>query len=162
MTAATRSPAPSPSLIFRARGRLCAVALEHVLETMRPLPVDTVPGVPGCVSGLAVLRGAAVPVIDVARLLGAPPGVAPEGAPGARFVAVRVGDRTVALAVEAVVGVRALDLRAFGELPPLLRDADADAVASVGTLDDELLLVLRAARLVPDGAPLNIVPGAPS
>jgi purine-binding chemotaxis protein CheW len=93
--------------------------------------------------------------VDVARLLDPsvdPRDPVPHGA--ARFVTVRTSDRTVALAVDAVVGIRGLPAGTLGELPPLLRDAGSDAVAAIGTLDAELLLVLRAARLVPgDDAP---------
>jgi hypothetical protein len=35
-------------------------------------------------------------------------------------------------------------------LPPLLRDAAVEAVAAIGTLDAELLLFLRTARIVPE------------
>ena len=38
----------------------------------------------------------------------------------------------------------------MAELPPLLREARSDAVEAIGVRDDELLLVLRATRLVPE------------
>lgn len=151
-----RNDPAAPSLLLRVRGRLCALPLEHVVETMRPLPVRPVADTPPFVTGVSVIRGAAVPVVDVARLLNPsadPRDSTPRGA--ARFVTVRTADRTVALDVDAVVGVRRLPAGALGELPPLLRDAGSDAVAAIGTLDAELILVLRAARLLPGDA----VPG---
>ncbi|HZE91839.1 MAG TPA: chemotaxis protein CheW, partial [Rhizobacter sp.] len=59
------------SVICRVQGRLCALPLSHVVETMRPLPTETIAGAPDFVCGLAVIRGAPVPVVDLARLLGA-------------------------------------------------------------------------------------------
>jgi purine-binding chemotaxis protein CheW len=145
------SETPAPSLLLRVRSRLCALPLEHVIETMRPRPVSAVVNTSPWVTGLSIIRGAAVPVVDVARLLDPSVGDAgvsdPNGA--ARFVTVRTGDRTVALAVDAVVGVRNLPASALGELPPLLRDVRPDAVAAIGTLDAELLVVLCTAHLVP-------------
>ena len=136
--------------MLRVRGRLCALPLEHVVETMRPQPVSSVAEPPPCVAGVAVIRSAAVPVVDVGRLLDPSARVEPGSAQRAlRFVTVRTGDRTVALAVDEVVGIRTLTTDALRDLPPLLREAGSDAVAAIGTLDAELLLVLRAARLVP-------------
>ena len=145
-----RNDLAAPSLLLRVRGRLCALPLEHVVETMRPQPVRPVADTPPFVAGVSVIRGAVVPVVDVARFLD--PSADPRDSAAsaeARFVTVRTANRTVALAVDAVVGVRRLPEGAQGDLPPLLRDAGSEAVAAIGTLDAELLLVLRAARLVP-------------
>jgi purine-binding chemotaxis protein CheW len=150
------------SLVFRAGGRQCMLPLEHIVETMRPLPVRAVAGAPPCVVGVAIVRGVALPVVDVARLLGesGDSGSVSSATAGARrFVTIRVGDRRVALAVDVVVGVRTLPEGTLREVPPLLRDAGSDAVATIGTLDAELLLVLRAARLVEDDATGGIPAG---
>jgi purine-binding chemotaxis protein CheW len=131
------------SLLCRVGGVLCAVPLHHVAETMRPLEVEPIAGVPSFVRGLAVIRGVPTPVVDAASLVGG-------GASRAtRFVTVRTGTRCVALAVESVVGIAQIPAASLAALPQLLEDA-ADVVAAVGTLDSELLLVLRASRLVPD------------
>jgi purine-binding chemotaxis protein CheW len=112
---------------------------------MRPLPVTPLAGTPPPVAGAAVVRGAPVPVVDLAALVGAD-----RVAPPARFVLLRLGARCAALAVDGVVGVARVDSAAA---EPLLSGAAAGAVASLGaTLDGELLVVLRAARIVPEGA----------
>jgi purine-binding chemotaxis protein CheW len=138
------------SLLFRVRARLCALPLAHVVEIMRPLPVEAIAEAPAGVLGVAVIRGEPVAVIDVAELLGNSAG-APAPEPFARLVTVRVRERTIALVVDRVVDVRSLPTESSRELPPLLRDADEDVVGALGTLDAELLFVLRAARLVPQG-----------
>src|ERR1700733_14675484 len=97
------------SLLFRVRARLCALPLAHVVETMRPLPVEAMAGAPRCVRGLAIIRGAPIPVVDVAELLGEGSVQTDTGTrsqPAARFVAVKVADRGIALAVDGVLGVR--------------------------------------------------------
>jgi purine-binding chemotaxis protein CheW len=132
------------SLLCRVQTKLCALPLECVLETMRPLPVEPLSGAPQFVPGLAMIRGEPVPVVDAARLLGA------EGARPARFVSVRAGERRVALAVDSVLGVRSIPAGSLRELPPLLRDASAEFVSAIGMLDAELLLILQSTRLVPE------------
>jgi purine-binding chemotaxis protein CheW len=114
---------------------------------MRPLPIEPLASAPAFVLGVAIVRGEPVPVVDVGALLGSSEATRPT-----RFVTLSIDGRSVALALEGVVGVRALPLEAMGALPPLLRDVHGDAVAALGTLDSKLLLTLRAARLVPEGA----------
>lgn len=119
---------------------------------MRPLPINAVAGAPPYVAGLAIVRGTALTVIELAGLLD-PTWLAKTHADDqqlpARFVTVKTSERPVALAVQAVVGVRTLPQASLRELPGLLRDAEAGAITSIGTLDSELLLVLAAARLLP-------------
>jgi purine-binding chemotaxis protein CheW len=130
-------------LLCRVRKRLCAVPLEHVVEIMRPLRVESFAGMPSFIKGVSLIRGAPVPVVDAGALLGTSDDAQP-----ARFVSVRAGQRRVALAVEEVLGVRELPAAALHGLPPLLHDASADVVSAVGTLDQEFLVVLQAARFV--------------
>jgi purine-binding chemotaxis protein CheW len=129
-------------LILGLRTKVCAVPLVHVIEIMRPLPIEELAGVPSCVEGVAVIRGIPTPVIRLAALLGSPAD-SPQ-----RFVTLRVDDRQVALAVERVLGVRELETRAQ-QLPPLLLDASKDIVESIDILDEQLLIVLRAGWELP-------------
>lgn len=130
-------------LLCRVGTRLCAVPLEHVVETLRPLRVEPLAGAQDFVLGVAILRGTPVPVVDAARLLGA------ASSNPARFVSLRVGERSIALAVDAVEDVRVLGPAELAELPPLLREARAEVLEALGRLDADLLLVLRSASLVP-------------
>lgn len=137
---------PSTALVVTAGARRCAIPLSFVGETMRPLPVEPVGGAPAFVCGLSVIRGSPTLVIDLSLLLGS------EGTARAatRFVTLRVGTRVLALRVETVIGVRALESVRLAELPPLIHHAAGDVLESIGTLDTELLVVLRAARLAPE------------
>ena len=121
-----------------------AIRLAQVLETMRPLSIEPLAGLPPFVLGLSVLRGAPVPVIDLANLLGS---AAP--ALHTRFVAVRAADRKALLAVESVVGVASLPERTLDSLPPLLGDMSAQAIDAIGSLDEGMLFVLKSGHIVP-------------
>jgi purine-binding chemotaxis protein CheW len=126
------------------RDVLCAIPVEHVEETMRPLPVESIAGVPVFVRGLAVVRGVPTPVVDAASLLS---GVASHPT---RFVTVRTGTRRVVLAVDAVVGIIEIPPDTVDVLPPLIQSYGLDAISAAGVLDADLLLVLRSTRLIPD------------
>jgi purine-binding chemotaxis protein CheW len=131
------------SLLCLAGGKACALPLSQVIETMRPLPVEAFPNAPMFVSGLALIRGEPLPVIDLSALLGV------QHASVARFVTVKVAERRVALAVQAVLGVRDLSQALLVTLPPLLREANADRITAVGRLDSQLLFLLSSMQLVP-------------
>jgi purine-binding chemotaxis protein CheW len=132
------------SLLCRVGDLFCALPLEHVEETMRPLAIEAIAGVPSFVRGLAVVRGAPIPVVDAASLIN---GVASHPR---RFVTVKAGTRRIALAVDAVVGVVEIPSGSLDALPQLFQDASLDAISAIGMLDADLLLVLRSTHLIPE------------
>jgi purine-binding chemotaxis protein CheW len=136
--------AATRNLLVRVQTRVCAVPLMHVVETMRPLPVESLAGMPTFVRGISIIRGVPTPVVDLGAVLGAQGG-APE-----RLVTLRLGDRQVALSVDGVLGVCDLDQTAIQELPPLLRGASTDVIEAIGMLDEQFLMVLRAGWELPD------------
>jgi purine-binding chemotaxis protein CheW len=134
------------ALIVTVGTRACAIPVEHVGETMRPLPIESIADMPEFIRGVSVIRGTAVPVVDLGALLQTSDRSDTYG----RFVTVKIGERRVAVAVDGVVGLRNLDLTQIGELPPLLRASDPRVIDAIGTCDAQLLIVLGAMRLVPD------------
>jgi purine-binding chemotaxis protein CheW len=132
-------------LICRVGSRLCGLPLEHVLETMRPLPVEPLSNAASFIDGLSLIRGRPTPVIDAGRLLGESGVLAARQ----RYVTLQLGEHSAALAVDAVLGVRKLDETALADLPALLRESHQELVIALGTLDQQLLLVLEHSRLLP-------------
>ena len=120
----------------------CAIPAEHVVETMRMLPIVPVDNMPPFTRGVALIRGASVPVIDLALLLGRP-----GGAP-ARLVTLQAGGRTTVLAVDDVRRLARLDRDRFEERPRVLSEGSAPFVRALAAADQALHLVLDAARLV--------------
>ena len=137
--------AHNSSLIVRAGTHTCALNLVDIVEIMRPLPVSPLAGGPQAVRGLSVIRGSPVPVVVLATLLNNG-----EHSLGTRFVTIRAGDRTVALSVDAVLGIREFEPALLSDLPPLLQGARLELLDAVGALDAELFLVLKTGKLVPD------------
>lgn len=137
---------PNPALLVRVRGGLCAFPLAEVIETMRPLPVEPFSGQSEFIQGVARIRGAAVPVIRLTALF-------PEDQScdlPTRLVTLRLGQRSIAVAVESVLGIADLSGQVFEGLPPLLKTARTEFIQALGTLDAEFLILLDTARLVPD------------
>jgi purine-binding chemotaxis protein CheW len=133
------------SLVVRAGARLCALPVSKVVEVHRPLTVEPVSQAPAAVLGFAIIRGVALPVVDLAVLLGGH-----SGGPCTRFVIVRAGERRFALSVETVLGVREFAPSFWGDLPPLLGPASAELIESVGALDADAILALETGHMVPD------------
>ena len=138
-------------LLCRIGSRIGALALKDVRETMRPLPIEPLMGTPPFVLGLAIIRGFPTPVVDAGSLVGPSTSPFPILSPSpARFVSLKLDERTAALAVDAVLDVCSLASETLSNIPPLLLGGDARLVSVMGALDSQLLLVLEAARLVPD------------
>jgi purine-binding chemotaxis protein CheW len=139
-------------LLCRVGSHIAALDVRDVWETLRPLPIEPLTGAPTFVLGLAIVRGFPMPVVDVNRLLGSSvsSSTALISPSPARFVSLKLGDRRAALAVDAVLEIRALTGGMLADIPPLLGEAGADLVSVIGALDARLLLVLEAARLIPD------------
>jgi purine-binding chemotaxis protein CheW len=131
-------------LIVEAQAAACALPLTHVFETMRPLPIEPIACALSFVRGISLIRGAPTPVVDLGNLLGTS-----DGDPG-RFVTLRLGHRQVALAVDAVRGVRVLDALTLQKLPPLLDGVSKEIVEAIGVLDEQMLIVLQAGWQLPD------------
>jgi purine-binding chemotaxis protein CheW len=133
-----------PALLIRVAAHTCALQLSNVIEVMRPLPAEALAGAPEMVLGLSVIRGRPVPVVALGALFDA------GDSPAKRLVVVRTGDKQVALAVDAVLGVGEFTSSTLSGMPPLLRNATAGVVDTIGTLDSDLLFVLNTAGIVPD------------
>ncbi|MBP0443419.1 chemotaxis protein CheW [Roseomonas sp. SSH11] len=71
---ASAEPAAGPVVLFALGSLACALPREAV-RALLPLPrLDTPPGLPAPMAGFLNLGGTAVPVVELARLLGVPPG----------------------------------------------------------------------------------------
>jgi purine-binding chemotaxis protein CheW len=126
---------------------LCALPLTHVVEVMRPQPIMPAAGAPAFILGLSIIRGAPIPVISVAQLLGK------SGGGEARFVTIQTSGRHAALAFEAVLGMRK-KIAHITALPPLLDGVVHSALSAIAARDADFLLFLSLARLVSLAEPL--------
>jgi purine-binding chemotaxis protein CheW len=75
-----------------------------------------------------------------------------------RLVTLQVGERRLALLVDGVVGLRRLDATRLEDLPSMLTASNADLIEAVSTADAQLLVVLRAARVIPEAVWATLAP----
>jgi purine-binding chemotaxis protein CheW len=139
-------------LVCRSHGKLCALPVSRVVETMRPQPVQSLAQMPPGMLGVAVIRGQAMPVLSLAALLGGATASAPEltHLSSARFVTLTLPGGGIALAVPEVVGLQKLDTGNL-HLPALMQHDDG-ILSALGLLDAELLLLLQDCRSVSEQA----------
>ncbi len=134
-------------LVVRAQEWMCALPLEDVEETMRPLPVAPVSAVPDFVRGVSLVRGTPAPVVNLAMLMG---GGLSQAREGRRFVSLRVPEGRLALEVDEVRGLRWMAEEGLESVPPLLRATASGNLQQVGSFDGRLLAILGTSRLLPE------------
>ncbi|HEX8819239.1 MAG TPA: CheW domain-containing protein [Archangium sp.] len=134
-------------LVVRAQEWMCALPLEEVEETMRPLPVAPVSAAPVFVRGVCLVRGTPAPVVSLAVLLG---GAHAQAGSGHRFISLRVPEGRLALEVDEVRGLRWMEESTLDSVPPLLRATASGHVQRLGSFDGRLLAVLGTAHLLPE------------
>lgn len=130
---------------FVLDGMLFGIPVMMVQEVLREQGTTRVPLAPPLVRGLINLRGQIVTAIDLRERLGLPP--RPPGAPTMTIV-VHAGDGAVACLVDAIGDVLELDDDGLERPPETLRGAVRDLLPGAHKLDQQLLLVLDAARAV--------------
>ncbi len=118
----------------RIGAELYALPVEAVLEVAEIGKLTPVPGAPAGTLGMQNLRGSALPVFELATLLG----LAGEGPPGLLVVA-EEGRRRAGLAIDEVHDV--------GELPATSEESDHALLLGAALTDSGLVGVLDLARL---------------
>ena len=112
---------PSPSgpreaLLFELVEQRFALALSDVIELTRACAVQALPKAPEVVLGVLNLRGEVLPVLDLRRRLGL---AEKPLEPSDCFVFARIAERHVALRVDRLLGIEALDITQLDEAPNL-------------------------------------------
>jgi purine-binding chemotaxis protein CheW len=112
-----------------------ALPVDDVLEVADFSGVARVPGASPAVLGVRNLRGAVLPVVDLATVLGLPRAGTPD-----RLVVVDQAGRTAGLAVDSVAGVEAL--------PEAGEQAESPHLAGAALVDGALVGVLELASVL--------------
>lgn len=98
---------------FRVADRDCAVDVMRIAEVLRPVPVTRLPSAPPFVEGIIELRGRFLPVIDLRKRFGG------EERAAGKYVVAPMGDTSVALVVDEVMGVERIPTDQI-QAPPAL------------------------------------------
>lgn len=115
------SATPVPSLLqlcaLRVGDQEFVLDLMRVEEVLRPVPITPLPRTPPFVEGVAQVRGALVPVVDLRTCLG----LSRPATPGRRerLMVCRLGRRRVAVRVDAALEVMNVSRAELRPAPPL-------------------------------------------
>ena len=137
--------ARTPYLCVRVAGHRCALALGRLHEIAPCGPITLVPGAPAFVLGATNVRGAVVPVVDVAGRYGL--AVAPSDA-GRSLLLVEVGDdpAPIGMIVDAVDGLFQVPAAAVDRTPPFGAPFPAEVVAGMAPIGGGFVPILDTER----------------
>ncbi len=128
---------------FRINGHLLGLDVLHVREINRVLDITPVPRTPGYVRGLVNLRGMILTVFDLGVRLGlAPREIGPE------THNVILKKEEVGLLVDAIGDVAMAEAEDVEPPPANVGGIESEFISGVVRLEDELLVVLSADRVV--------------
>jgi len=150
----TAQDAGVPHLVFEVGGALCVLPLLEVLEIVGIRELQRPPQAPPLLCGLLTLRGARVPVVDLAAALGG--AAAPSTLESCALVVDQPGTRgsVLALAVDAVTDVRPLTPAQIAPPPRLGVLPDLAVVLGMARVDEVFLPLLSLPRVL-EAAPVR-------
>lgn len=130
-------------VVFALDGARCALSLSVVERAVRAVAVTSLPKAPEIVLGVINVRGNIIPVVDVRKRFRYQ---AREMNVDDRFIIAHTNRRTVALVVDAVLGVREL---AAGQLASARRELPfASHLEGVARMEDGLVMIYDLDRFL--------------
>jgi purine-binding chemotaxis protein CheW len=131
---------------FEVKEQLHAIEVEFVREIARIMEITPLPNAPSLIEGVIDLRGAVIPVVDLARALNRG-----KGSTGsqARIIVLEIDGLVFGLWVDAATDVMTLATKHMEDVPDLAAHAGYDLVRHVVRREDgPPILVLAVDRLV--------------
>lgn len=113
---------------FESSGQLYGIDVLQIREIVRSCAVTPLPRAPKLIEGVVDLRGAVIPVLDLARSLG---GEVAEETAATRIAILEIEGMAVGLRVEAAVDILSVDAAAIDGPPALATQAGYDGVRAV-------------------------------
>jgi purine-binding chemotaxis protein CheW len=134
-------PVPEIELLaFRLGTEEYALLVEQVREVIKLWEITSVPNTPDYVLGVLSLRGKVLPVIDLCKRLGLPPG-ARDGR--ARIIVVSLDDEETGLIVDRVTGVVRLLPKDVRPAPDTIsQGVGEEFLRGIARKDDKLYILL--------------------
>ncbi len=133
-------------LAFRLGSEEYALLVEQVREVIKLWEITSVPNTPDYVLGVISLRGKVLPVIDLCKRLGLPPG-ARDGR--ARIIVVSLDEEETGLIVDRVTGVVKLLPEDVRPAPDTISEgAGAEFLRGIARKDDKLYILLDIEKAV--------------
>jgi purine-binding chemotaxis protein CheW len=158
---------PTQYLTFMLSGETFAIGILGIKEIIEYAGLTTVPMMPDCVRGVINLRGAVVPVVDLAARFGRAPTTVSKRT---CIVIVETADgeaqHVVGVMVDAVNAVIAIAAADIEPAPAFGARVRPDFIAGMGKVNDKFVILLDTAQVLATvelgalTAPLAVAPSA--
>ena len=138
-------PGDGQYVLFRSGGEMYGMDVAIVREIIRPAGITAVPQTPEHIEGVTRIRGEVIPVVNMARRLGAEP---EDRGIHTRVLIVELEQCTAGLLVDSsqeVVGIPGKDV---DQQPRIMASHKTAYLQGVAKVDDRLVMLLDADQLL--------------
>lgn len=135
-------------ITFSAGGQDYCLEITQIREIRRWTPVTALPHTPKDVLGVMNLRGAVIPIFDLAAKFGL--GETPPNERNVVIVAA-IGDTTIGLLVESVSEILSVDKSAIQETPDIKSEVTKQSILGMISVDDTMVRVVNLSAVLSHG-----------
>lgn len=132
---------------FRVGDQEYCVNIMAVREIRGWSPATVLPQTPGYMRGVINLRGAVLPIMDLAARIGMP---MVEPTVRSVFIVVQAGDRTVGLLVDAVSDILSINDDMIQPTPDVACDAVRSFVRGIISIEGRMISEISLDRILPE------------
>jgi purine-binding chemotaxis protein CheW len=132
---------------FRVGDQEFCVDIMAVREIKGWMPATTLPHAPAYVRGVINLRGAVLPIIDLAQRLGLP---AAEATARHVIIVVKVGERVFGLLVDAVSDILSITDDLVQQTPDVACDRIRNFIKGIITIENRMISQIALDTLLPE------------
>ena len=143
----TSSTENREQISFRVGEQEYCVDIMAVREIRGWSPATTLPQSPGYMRGVINLRGAVLPIMDLACRLGMP---VIEPTVRSVFIVVKAGDRMIGMLVDAVSDILSITDDLVQPTPDLACDAVRSFIRGIISIDGRMISEISLDRLLPE------------
>jgi purine-binding chemotaxis protein CheW len=149
MTDLTQAASRRDLISFRAAGQEFCIEVMSVREVRGWTPATPLPNAPAYVCGVVNLRGAVLPVVDLAARIG----LAPAEPTGRHVIIVAwIGEQLVGLLVDAVCDIVSADDEMIQPTPDVASQDVKDLIRGLLALDGRMISLIQLEALFPPTA----------
>jgi len=131
---------------FMAGGQSFCIEITQIREIRRWTPVTALPHADRAILGVINLRGAVIPIVDLAEQLGLG---SSETSARHVVIVVAIGTQTVGLLVDSVSEILAVAVDTICDAPPMSKGVDSDCIIGLVSVEDEMSRVLALEAVLP-------------
>ncbi|GAA4218899.1 purine-binding chemotaxis protein CheW [Sagittula sp. NFXS13] len=152
-TAEVRADTQFEFITFSAGGQNYCLEITQIREIRRWTPVTALPHTPADVLGVMNLRGAVIPIFDLAARFGL--GATPANERNVVIVAAMDGT-TIGLLVESVSEILSVEKSAIQETPDIKSEATRHSILGMISVDDTMVRVVNLEAVLDAGKGVSL------